>query len=218
MKIWIAGYPRLTANYTAALAACGLEAETSLSERPDASLWDGLLLPGGGDMDPSFFGQPNRGSASIDRELDLKQLAALAAFLQAGKPILGICRGIQLINVYFGGSLIQDLAEPHIHRTENGDALHPASCPEGSLLACLYSRTSFPVNSAHHQALDRIGEGLTVIQTAPDGVAEAIAHETLPILAVQWHPERLRGRFARPEAVSGDPIFRCFRRMCENCR
>ncbi len=218
MKIWIAGFPRLTVNYTAALAAWGLEAETSLPTHPDASPYDGLLLPGGGDMDPSFFGQPNRGSVSIDRELDLRQLAALEAFLQAGKPVLGICRGIQLINVCFGGSLIQNLAEPHIHRTAKGDALHPASCPEGSLLARLYGRTSFTVNSAHHQALDRIGKGLTVIQTAPDGVVEAVAHETLPILAVQWHPERLRGRFARPEAVSGEPIFQYFRRMCEKCR
>ena len=218
MKIWIAGFPRLTVNYTAALAAWGLEAETSLPTHPDASPYDGLLLPGGGDMDPSFFGQPNCGSTSIDRELDLRQLAALEAFLQAGKPVLGICRGIQLINVCFGGSLIQNLSEPHIHRTTKGDALHPASCPEGSLLARLYGRISFTVNSAHHQALDRIGKGLTVIQTAPDGVVEAVAHETLPILAVQWHPERLRGRFARPEAVSGEPIFQYFRRMAEKCR
>ena len=214
MKILIAGLSSLTQNYVAALTACGMEDIVDLSDRPQAASYDGLLLPGGGDIDPSFFGQPNCGSVSVDRSLDLRQFAALEAFLQAGLPILGSCRGCQLLNVHFGGSLIQDLPEPDIHRPQSGDRLHSSCCTEGSLLARLYGATTFTINSAHHQALDRLGQGLSVIQRAPDGVAEAIVHDSLPIFAVQWHPERLRGDFAVPEAVCGDPIFLYFRQLC----
>ncbi len=218
MKILIAGFPDLTKNYAAALHACCMEHDIALSDAPDAAPYDGLLLPGGGDMDPSFYEQQNCGSVSIDRSLDLRQYAALEAFLKAGKPVLGICRGFQLLNVYFGGSLIQDLPQPDIHRPQSGDRLHTCHCQEGSLLASLYGTAEFTVNSAHHQALDRVGEGLQVIQTASDGVAEALVHRSLPIFAVQWHPERLRGDFARPEAINGDRIFLYFRRMCEEGR
>lgn len=186
----------------------------------------GLLLPGGGDLHPSLFHQTNQGSRHIDLSLDLLQLSLARAFLQAGKPILGICKGMQLINVLFGGDLIQDLPETRkrIHawdETGQVDRIHPSwissrFLPAGRLPApdpCPDQKSNpespkqtgaftpsqkdsenwipLSVNSAHHQALGQPGRHLTIIQRAPDGIAEGICHETLPVVGLQWHPERL---------------------------
>ena len=164
---------------------------------------DLLLLPGGGDVHPRFYGQQINGSTDIDEARDGRELALVDEFLRAGKPIVGICRGLQLLNVYFGGTLRQHI-EGH-SQIDGVDRLHAINTAPG-LLRALYG-ARFTVNSAHHQAVETLGEGLQVLACAPDGTAEAIAHKALPVFAVQWHPERLCGAFSRPEAVDGAALL-----------
>ena len=190
----IVGRSKDTMNYEKALDAMSIHYLTTmdLGKLPDM---DALLLPGGGDITPAFFGQKNHGSRNIDIELDIIQLQALDIFYKAQKPVLGICKGMQIINVYLGGTITQHIKESPSHAWENGDKLHSTSVQEDSFLGELYGK-SMITNSAHHQAIDRIGRELRVIQTANDGIIEGIVHERLPILGVQWHPER---QFFSPE-------------------
>ena len=160
---------------------------------------DLLLLPGGGDVHPRFYGQQINGSTDIDEARDGRELALVDEFLRAGKPIVGICRGLQLLNVYFGGTLRQHI-EGH-SQIDGVDRLHAINTAPG-LLRELYG-TRCTVNSAHHQAVWRLGTGLQVFACADDGTVEAVGHRTLPVFAVQWHPERLCGAFARPESADG---------------
>ena len=208
----ILGYVDRVGNYIAALEAMGLEPVVTLSPA-EAAPCAGLLLPGGGDIHPSRFGQEDRGPRDIDPPLDEAQLTALDLFVKAGKPVLGICRGHQVLNVYFGGDLIQDLPTAAAHMAhDHDDSVHPAAIETGSLLHRLYGPEA-SVNSAHHQGLGRIGTGLRVTATAPDGVIEAVEHEDLPILGVQFHPERMAFAHARPDTADGKAIFEWFRKQ-----
>lgn len=210
MKILIAGIPKNTTNYEKALSLCHVTHDTALCPS-DLSSYDRLLLPGGGDLHPSWFGQVNQGSEDIDRELDRAQFALLHAFFLAGKPVLGICRGMQLINVYFGGDLIQDLPTAETHRYCRHDQTHSAVCLPDSLLFRLYgNKNSCLVNSAHHQGCGKIGRDLIITQKASDQVTEAIEHKTRPVLGVQWHPERT-GLFShQPDIINGSRLIHCF--------
>lgn len=218
-------------NYVAAVAAAGGDPRAQYlapgrptgrrdgrwGEAPMTSLgYAGLLLAGGADVDPSCYGQENRGSVGIDLARDAAEFALLDAFCAAGKPVMGICRGHQVINVWLGGSLIQDLcpALAPVHGGKGGDKVHLILAGEGSLLRRLYG-PEFAVNSSHHQSLDQIGRGLTVTARAPDGVVEAVEHDTLPLLGVQFHPERMTGAHARPDTVDGGAIFRAFLDLIE---
>ena len=208
MRILISGIPDLAKNYTAALRRLG--AETHVCLRPDsASDYDGLLLPGGGDMDPAFFGENNCGSVNIDPALDQAQLSSLDAFLRLNKPVLGICRGMQLLNVYFGGSILQDLPTASVHAWNGNDQVHPVQCVPGSVLGGLYGPSCL-VNSAHHQGLGRLGSNLKVTQAAPDGVIEAVEHTKKPVLGVQWHPERTGSLPRQPGLTDGDRLIQYF--------
>ena len=184
-------------NYEDALALAGARPAETVETA------DILLLPGGGDVHPRFYGQTIDGAADIDDERDERELSLIGAFLRAGKPVVGVCRGLQVINVYFGGTLRQHIDG---HSQLGGrDHLHPV-CAEQGLLRALYG-PRFLVNSAHHQAADMLGAGLCAAARAPDGTLEAIAHERLPVFAVQWHPERLCGAFARPGTADGAALF-----------
>ena len=216
IRILIAGIPADTLKYVAAVTATGMEPVVSL-DIPDAetlSQYDGLILPGGADVDPARYGQPVNGSKGINPELDEKQFAILDAFAKAGKPILGICKGHQVINVHFGGSLIQHIPQFGRHQWVTEDKVHPTTAVEGSWLAQLYG-TSFPTNSAHHQAVDQVAPGFQVIQMSDDGVVEAIAHPERPILSLQWHPERMCYEYRREDTVDGQYIFHHFKKLCE---
>lgn len=189
LKIGIAGKKDKTANYVKACEHIGLSPLVSLSIS-QLSTCDGLLLPGGGDMNPHFYGQKNIACGPIDDALDILQLQALDFFVHSQKPVLGICRGMQLINAYFGGTLIQDLPNAKVHKaTSTGDALHLSSASPNTILSNLYGET-FVINSSHHQAVDKLGKDLRIIQKSEDDIVEAFIHTKLPILAVQWHPER----------------------------
>ena len=173
--------------------------------------FDGLVLCGGSDLHPRFYGQEVNGSVKIDEQRDEAEMALAKAFLATGKPVFGICRGMQLLNVYFGGTLYQDLKEAPTHSPAvYGNYLaHGAVAAEASPCRALYG-SAFSVNSHHHQGVDRLGSGLTATMRACDGVVEEIRHESLPVWAVQWHPEKMCLRFAREDTVSGLPILKKF--------
>lgn len=198
-------------NYAAALRGVGLEPVIGL-DPGCAHTCAGLVLPGGGDIDPALYGAENCGSKDIDRPLDEAQLRVLDAFLREGKPVLGICKGCQLLNIRFGGGLIQHLAVSDTHAWSEGDRVHLCRSFPGTVMEKLYGR-EYAVNSLHHQALAAIGEGFSVTSAAPDGTVESIEHETLPLLGVQWHPERMCFAKARPDTVDGAAVFAWFRGM-----
>jgi putative glutamine amidotransferase len=162
---------------------------------------DGLLLPGGGDVLPSIYGQPAHKTFSAaepgrdDYELELARRAS-----EADLPVLAICRGIQVLNVARGGSLVQDIAEQvgttvnHVLREPPHAIAHDVWITEGTLLDRLMRERlqsdTCPVNSRHHQAPMTLGSGLVASATAPDGVVEAIEDPGKRFcLGVQWHPE-----------------------------
>lgn len=206
--IAIAGYPDQTKNYEAALSGMGVLSVTTL-HIPDTTVYDGLILPGGGDIDPRLFGQLNCGSRAFDPVLDRLQLAIVHAFVLDKKPILGICKGMQLINIYFGGDICQDLPTGSEHEYIGKDQIHKTTAASGSYLFQLYGK-SFSVNSAHHQGVDLPGQGISYIQSAGDGVIEGLSHAFLPVLGVQWHPERMCFEKKRPDTADGSLLLDYF--------
>ena len=200
-------------NYVEVVEACGAIAD--LQAYPEVNIgYDGLILCGGGDIEPSRFGEENNGSTRIDTRRDECEFALLDAYVKAGKPVLGICRGCQVINVYFGGTLIQHLDNFEQHRQE-GDAIHGAYAVGDSVVRQLYG-DKFTINSMHHQALKDIGEGLRVTHRSDiEGGVEGIEHNTLPIVAYQWHPERVCLGRKRENVVDGMKVIEHFIKTCE---
>ncbi len=211
-RVAVAGAPEAVKRYIAAARGVGLDPVPTLAPG-DIAGFSGLILPGGGDIDPALYGAENCGSADIDRPLDEAQLRLAEAFLRAGKPVLGICKGVQVLNVLFGGDIVQHLPTTPLHRGQR-DVTHPVVSLPGSDMERLYGRR-YTVNSMHHQGLGRLGDGLVATSRALDGVPESVVHETLPVLGVQWHPERMCFAMARPDAVDGGSVFRLFRSMME---
>jgi len=169
--------------YLAALSHVGCEPAENFEE------CDGVLLCGGGDLSPQFYTyRSSLGCINIeDPARDAYEFELIRRCVATAKPLLGICRGMQVINVFYGGNLIEDLSDSSkkIHK----NSIHPVEIlPDSQLYAILGSTCS--VSSFHHQAVDQPGNALQTTAYAPDGVCEAIEHETLPILGVQWHPER----------------------------
>lgn len=214
MRVLIAGTDKDTPNYQAALTAMGIPFDVKLTDI-DFEIYDRLVLPGGGDIDPSYFGQENDGSNRIDKELDEQQFSIFRKFFDAGKPVLGICRGCQIINVALGGDMIQDLPTAEIHKgiPDGGeDFYHKAAAEPGSVLYELYG-AEFIINSHHHQGCGKMGSGLRCTMKAPDGAVEAIEHEDRPVIGVQWHPERTGFAFLRDDVVDGEKVWRYFINM-----
>ena len=204
--ILLYGVPRQFPNYERALVQAG-----AVVRFDGAEDCDGLLLPGGGDLDPGFYGQRRRDCRQMDPERDLAELALCRRFLARRKPVLGICRGMQVLNVALGGSLIQHVQG---HDTAGGqDGFHSSAAQTGSFLDELYGRV-FTVNTAHHQAVDRLGDGLLAVQWAEDGIIEGIEHSRLPAWGVQWHPERLAESQKIRDTVDGQRLFSFFLDCC----
>lgn len=207
-KILVAGIPKDTTNYVAVLEHLGAEPIVSLHPESVYS-FDGLLLPGGGDICPSYFDQPVIDTRKPNPDLDRAQFSVLYQFLHTHKPILGICKGMQLINVFFGGDINQHVESEALHQWNGADQWHETTVKKDSLLDKLYN-TNVEVNSAHHQSIGTAGQDLEVIQTSIDEIPEAVCHEHLPLLGVQWHPERMCLGHKKYGAADGTAIFRWF--------
>ena len=160
----------------------------------DALTCDGLLLPGGGDMDPKFYGQeriPACGEPNLLR--DAAEPLLLRAFLAEDKPVLGICRGIQVMNAALGGDLYQDIKPfEHLPHNDHWAKVHTVTVRRGTLLSRILGQDTVLVNSQHHQAVDRVAPGFTLAALSEDGIVEAIEKPDARFcLGVQWHPEWL---------------------------
>ncbi|HOX37325.1 MAG TPA: gamma-glutamyl-gamma-aminobutyrate hydrolase family protein [Candidatus Brocadiia bacterium] len=160
---------------------------------------DGLLLTGGGDIDPAMYGEPLHPETDIAPEMRLKLDLPLAReALLTETPVLGICMGNQVLNVAAGGTLIQDIKAaslgtiPHRQMESDHRAVHDVIIESGSMLAGIVGPEPLGVNTTHHHAAGRMGKGFRIAARATDGTIEAIENaETRAALGVQWHPERL---------------------------
>ena len=158
-----------------------------------ADLCDGLLITGGPDLEPEVYGeQPLNDTVKPMPERTAFEKPLFQAFLDRGKPILGICRGCQFINAVMGGTLYQDLVEQKGWVHFNAQIRHEVYAEEGSVLYRLFGQ-KFRTNSTHHQAVKDLAPGFHVTARSVEGIVEAYEHDTLPILATQFHPERLTG-------------------------
>lgn len=159
---------------------------------------DGLLLTGGEDVAPHRYGQEPHPKLEATNPLrDDMELQALDCALRREIPVLAICRGVQLMNVYFGGTLYQDLPSqrpgPVVHeqRAPVSSRWHAAGVERGSRLHEIFGNDELFINSFHHQGIDRLGEGLCPLVWAEDGLVEAVEAPDYPwVFGVQWHPER----------------------------
>ena len=202
-SVFILGTEESYPNYVFALRQLGANVVTSCNDC-DCTKCDILLLPGGGDVDPALYGQTINGAETPDLERDQAEFRLIARFLAVDKPIIGICRGLQILNVVFGGTLRQHI--PNHNRVEKEvDRVHMTRADD-PLLCQLYGE-KFPVDSAHHQVIDQLGEGFDAVQWSEEGYIEAIRHRSKPVFAVQWHPERTCYHFSRPDAVDGSKLL-----------
>ena len=186
-------------DYPASVAAAGgLPIELTRDADVDGVLarLDGLVLSGGADIEPRHYGEePDLDLGVLEPDRDEWEFALLREARRLEMPVLGICRGAQLVNVFFGGSLHQhvEIGEGSGHPQWDVDgrtATHDVNVRPGSLLSSIYPST-VGVNSLHHQTLGVVGNDLVISASAPDGVVEAVELPGHDLLAVQWHPELL---------------------------
>jgi len=199
---------RLNSAYVEAIEAAGLIPLVTPPLR-DPSLAadllqrvDGLVLTGGEDVDPRHYGAPRHAATEPPHAArDAWELALVAAARDMAMPVLAICRGMQLLNVALGGTLVQDLPTErpgpirHSQASARAERVHAAAVEEGSRLARAMGATAIGVNSSHHQAIDRVATGLSAVARSADGVIEGVesAGEGWWLLGAQWHPEELIG-------------------------
>jgi putative glutamine amidotransferase len=183
--------------YLRAIEAAGAE-PVVLSAGVDAlGAVDGLLLPGGWDVDPALYGEETvDGVGPVDQELDRTELRLFREARAGGLPVLGICRGQQLINVAMGGSLFQHIDDHQLRDLGRTHLGHRVEVDPGSELGRAAGGSTIEVNSLHHQAVKTLAPGLRTTAHGPDGTIEGIESEDGLIVAVQCHPEELTGELA----------------------
>ena len=187
-------------GYAASVAAAGglpVYVPLDVDPLPYLDHLDGVLLTGGADIEPGRYGQEPDGNGHYEPERDALELGLLAGAVAREVPVLGICRGLQLLNVHTGGTLSQDVPPHARYDVDPGQAVHRVAFEPGTVLHRLYGG-GVEVNSLHHQCVDRLGSGLVVSARADDGTVEAVELPGADVLAVQWHPEM------RPTA---EPVF-----------
>lgn len=195
--------------------------QKQLEDRMNAWLdqCDGLLLPGGGDIDPAFWGEEREEWAGEPNRIrDLMEPVLFAEARKRGMPVLGICRGIQAINVFSGGSLYQDVVKDggtaftgHSDSPHKKDRVHGVSLKEGSWLANALGMTQTDVNTMHHQAVKEVAPGFQATAVSEDGLIEGIEQtEGSFCVGVQWHPEHMA-----PQHEEQCGIFFGFLKECE---
>lgn len=199
------GYPRMMLNedYSRSVIASGaIPFIIPVHDNYDVvyqqvSRVDGILLSGGQDVHPRLYQQqPNQKLGAVSRERDTFEYLVIKAALALNKPIFGICRGSQVLNVYFGGTLFQDngIKGEVFQHVQDGNptlTMHTVIIEEDSFVFNALNKKELEVNSFHHQSIDQIAPTMKVVARALDGIVEAIQHKELPIFAVQWHPEML---------------------------
>ncbi|HYV95558.1 MAG TPA: gamma-glutamyl-gamma-aminobutyrate hydrolase family protein [Chitinophagales bacterium] len=207
----------------------------NLNNFSDAEKCDGFVLSGGQDVHPKFYKKPEYveliDPKEVDQRRDEFELKVIDYSQRKQKPLLGICRGLQIANVYFGGTLIPDIfthLQVDVHNNEDeSDSLHPVFVEEQTVLHRIVETKSGEVNSSHHQSADKIGEGLRANAFSEDGIVEGLervdAQNKSVLLLVQWHPERLpnqEGCFAKNvrsyfmrEVARGNETLEARRRM-----
>ena len=177
---------------------------------------DGLLLPGGADIEPSLYGREREEKCGKPNELrDKNEFAIFRAFAQTNKPIFCICRGFQLLNVAYGGTLHQDITD--IKKSNHSDFLkrakkaHRIAVKENTKLYNIFGKNEVGVNSLHHQAVENVGENLIVSAVSEDGFVEALELRGHPFcIGVQWHPEHMS---------KNDPLQqKLFDEFVKNCK
>jgi gamma-glutamyl-gamma-aminobutyrate hydrolase PuuD len=202
-------YLRLRTTYARAVEAAGglpvlippLEDSTALYEL--LGRLDALVFPGGLDVDPAEYGEQRQPRTEVNPALDHLELAVARWAANSRVPTLGICRGQQLVNVALGGSLIQHI-EAHTQPGRRSDLHHPIDVARDSRLAGILGETRLEVNSHHHQAVQRLGDGLIAVAWAPDGTIEGLESRSHPwFVAVQFHPEDLVGFHAPSQRLFG---------------
>jgi putative glutamine amidotransferase len=208
---------RIFADVVRLAEAEGLEIEIVESwdaTTGDASRFAGLILPGGGDIDPAQYGgEPSDALYDVNPSQDDLDFGIARAALDAGIPVLGICRGLQVLNVIHGGTLVEDLPATDVEHGEGPAAgsdgiawaWHPVALGNGSALADAVGSDRMPVASGHHQGIGTLGNGLVATATADDGLVEAFERPDRSVIAVQWHPEAL----GTPPELAAAP-FRAF--------
>ncbi|HEY6148084.1 MAG TPA: gamma-glutamyl-gamma-aminobutyrate hydrolase family protein, partial [Thermoanaerobaculia bacterium] len=195
-----------TNDYVRALVAAGFSRDEIVSLPPGsvpAGDFDGVVLGGGCDVHPKRYGQEPREDAhlDLDPERDETDFAVVEKAWAEDVPVLAICRGLQVVNVALGGTLVQDIPSqrpsPLVHERSKSEKTrrdHPVRIVPGTRLAQVVDAPEIFVNSRHHQAIERPGRRLVVSAKAPDGMIEAVeADDSRWLVAVQWHPENLAG-------------------------
>ena len=208
-RIFIRGNAENYANYDVALKESGMQPVFSMDINLAAGC-DGLLLTGGYDIDPACYGQENHACYHVDPIKDREEIALVHQFITLGRPIFGICRGHQILNVALGGDMVQHVPG-HAQLDTGVDDIHSVTA-EHDFMRNLYGER-FAVNSAHHQIIGRLGAGLSVTCRSDEGYIEGILHENGIAFGVQFHPERIGFAKRRPEAVDGAFLFYMFREM-----
>ena len=172
---------------------------------------DGLLLPGGPDIEPCRYSQQKSGlCGKTNPRRDEAEWKILAAFLPTKKPVLCICRGLQMLNVFLGGTLHQHIPG-HSDFKSRGRGFHEVTIIPGSRLAQIIGTPKMFVNSLHHQAIDSTGEKLAICAISQDGIAEAVVHTEHPFcIGVQWHPEHMYRK-----DLSQRKLFEAFLNACK---
>lgn len=211
-----AGYYKINARYMEAVYASGGTGVLLSMDMAEADVerladrFDGFLFSGGGDIAPSFFGEaPHPRCGEISDRRDAFELPLLRALVRRGRPLLAVCRGVQVLNVALGGTIYQDVPaqlgiEEGCHRqTEPYDrAHHEVALTPGGLLERVTGRSGLSVNSVHHQAVRDPAPGVSVEARSGDGLIEALSLAGREeVLGVQWHPEQLFARDAAQRAL-----------------
>lgn len=183
-------YAHKVQPYYEAVRSVGLEPVA-----PGAEEYEAVILCGGNDIDPAHYGEePHPRLGELDRPRDVYELDITWHALQQNLPILAICRGMQMLNVALGGTLVQ-------HVDDHRDVMHGVDVMRSSQLAALTGSVAFEVNSRHHQALAELGEGLTVTAMAGDLIEAVELAGKRFVVGVQWHPEDLVGTHAPQRAI-----------------
>jgi putative glutamine amidotransferase len=211
-KVFILGNRDTWINYVNALEFLGLNVLCS-DNIEDINSCSGLVLTGGGDVNPKLYSEENNGSLMIDNSRDEKESELIRRSFNK-IPILGICRGHQILNVIFNGKLNQNIKtfKNHVRDANNNDNVHLVKATPSSYLLDLYGN-EFAVNSSHHQAVSIPGEGFYIDAYSSDGFIEATSNLEHNIITTQWHPERMSLNKRRTDTVDGILIFEKFKMM-----